>query len=110
MQTGYQLIFFNKDAFDAAGLDYPEAGWTWDDALAMAQELTIRDGDEVTQWGFVEPNSNPAGFVELYAGRFYDGSSDPPTFDLEDPAVAEAVAWYTDLVTEYEAAPYYPQN
>ena len=31
-----QLIYYNKDLFDAAGVAYPEAGWTWDDYRAMA--------------------------------------------------------------------------
>ena len=39
-----QLIYYNKDLFDAAGVAYPEAGWTWDDYRAMATELTEGDG------------------------------------------------------------------
>ena len=39
-----QLIYYNKDLFDAAGVAYPEAGWTWDDYLATALELTSGEG------------------------------------------------------------------
>lgn len=31
---------YNKDLFDAAGLDYPTADWTWDDLRAAAEALT----------------------------------------------------------------------
>lgn len=33
-------IFYNKDLFDAAGLDYPTSAWTWDDFAAAAAALT----------------------------------------------------------------------
>ena len=33
-------IFYNKDMFDAAGLDYPTADWTWDDFATYAEALT----------------------------------------------------------------------
>ncbi len=35
------VLFYNKDMFDAAGLDYPTADWTYDDLLAAAQTLTL---------------------------------------------------------------------
>jgi ABC-type glycerol-3-phosphate transport system substrate-binding protein len=67
-EANYQLIFYNKDAFDQAGLPYPESGWSWDDFLATAQTLTLREGDEVSQWGFVEANPQPALFVQSLSG------------------------------------------
>lgn len=33
-------LFYNKDLFDAAGLDYPTADWTWDEFRAAAKALT----------------------------------------------------------------------
>ena len=33
-------MFYNKDLFDAAGLDYPTADWTWDDFAKDAAALT----------------------------------------------------------------------
>ena len=38
-------IFYNKDMFDAAGLEYPSAGWTWDDFAAAAEALTKPEED-----------------------------------------------------------------
>jgi multiple sugar transport system substrate-binding protein len=47
-------LFYNKDMFDAAGMDYPTDQWTLDDLRAAAQKLTLdTNGDGVTdQWGF----------------------------------------------------------
>ena len=43
------VVYYNKEIFDAAGVDYPQDGWTWDDFLATAQALTLdTDGDGVT--------------------------------------------------------------
>jgi len=36
-------IYYNKDMFDAAGLEYPTADWTWDDFAADAAALTTDD-------------------------------------------------------------------
>lgn len=48
------VLFYNKDMFDAAGVEYPTADWTMDDLKAAALSLTAdTDGDGVIdQWGF----------------------------------------------------------
>lgn len=46
-----ELLFYNKDMFDAANIDYPTSDWTWDDYEEAAKALTITDGNKTTQWG-----------------------------------------------------------
>src|SRR5262249_21377478 len=46
------LLFYNKDLFDAAKVDYPKADWTWDDALAAAKKLTDKSKGI---WGLFSP-------------------------------------------------------
>ena len=104
--AGYSLIFYDKDLFDKAGVDYPEAGWTWDDFLATAQDLTLRDGREVTQWGFSYQYMGPFDLVQAKVGPIFDLTSDPPTARLEDPEVIAAFQWVADLHDKYEVAPY----
>ena len=51
-------IIFNKDLFEKAGLPLlseVEDTWTWDDLRDMAKKLTIREGDETTQYGYYIP-------------------------------------------------------
>jgi multiple sugar transport system substrate-binding protein len=38
-------IFYNKDLFDAAGVAYPTADWTWDDFADAAAKLTSVEND-----------------------------------------------------------------
>jgi multiple sugar transport system substrate-binding protein len=111
VEVTYPLIYFDKSLFDAAGVAYPQPGWTWDNFLATAQALTIGSGDAaaggVSQWGFVEPSFDPVTFVQAKAGLLFNADASPPTARLDDAAVIEAVRWYTDLFLTYEVAPYY---
>jgi ABC-type glycerol-3-phosphate transport system substrate-binding protein len=107
VEVTYPLIYFDKTLFDAAGVAYPQPGWTWDDFLATAQALTVRSGDTVSQWGFVEPSFDPVTFVQAKAGLLFNADAYPPVARLDDAAVVQAVRWYTDLFLTYEVSPYY---
>ena len=46
------VLFYNKDMFDAAGVAYPTADWTYDDLRNAAKQLTIVGSDgKVSQFG-----------------------------------------------------------
>lgn len=46
-QSPRNIMFYNKDIFDAFGEDYPEAGQGWDEIIDIARKLTgERDGIE----------------------------------------------------------------
>lgn len=103
----YQLIFFDKKAFDEANESYPKPGWTWDEFLSKAQALTVRDGDTVTRWGFVQSWPSHVTFIEPRAGPLVDASTEPPTPRFDDPAVIDAVRWYADLHLEHQVTPFF---
>lgn len=48
------VMYYNKDMFDAAGVEYLKEGWTWEDLREMAKMLTVdKDGDGKTdQYGY----------------------------------------------------------
>lgn len=104
-ELNYSLIFYNKDAFDAAGIEYPQAGWSWEDLLAAAQATTVSEGSEVVQWGLVQSNRNPFDFVAGRTGPLIDTTTDPPTAQIDRPEVADALQWYVDLFMLHEVAP-----
>ncbi len=105
--VSFDLIYYDKDAFDAAGLAYPQPGWTWDDFLDAARALTLRQGNQVTQWGFVQPWPNHLPFIEGRAGPLIDGTTDPPTPRFDQPEVRDAVRWYADLYLKEEVVPFF---
>jgi multiple sugar transport system substrate-binding protein len=108
----FQLIQYDKDVFDEAGVDYPQPGWTWDDFLDKAKQLTVRDGDQVTRYGFVDAaGQNLVLAVTLsQVGSLVDETTDPPTPRLDRPEVAEAVQWYADLILEHGVMPGPPEG
>jgi multiple sugar transport system substrate-binding protein len=48
---GGLALYYNKDLFDAAGVEHPTDEWTYDSYLEAMKKLTVRQGDTVTQWG-----------------------------------------------------------
>ena len=48
-------MWYNKDMFDEAGIDYPDGSWTWDEFYDIAEKLTKEDG---SQYGFAANPSN----------------------------------------------------
>jgi multiple sugar transport system substrate-binding protein len=108
-RASFHVIYYNRDAFDQAGLGYPAPGWRWDDFLAAAKALTVPAEDEMAQWGFVEPTHfSPALFIESRTGPLLDLTVEPPLIRFDDTAVVEAVRWYTELFALHEVAPYFP--
>lgn len=45
LRSTIEGIWYNKDMFDAAGIEYPDGSWTWDEYKEIAQKLTSEDGD-----------------------------------------------------------------
>lgn len=65
LPVGYttHVVYYNKDLFDKAGLEYPKAGWTWDEFQAVSEKLTNKD-DKTT--GFAFPGKPDPYDFEMY--------------------------------------------
>ena len=46
------VLYYNKDLFDAAGLEYPTSDWTWDDVMSAAEAL---NNPSERVWGIYQP-------------------------------------------------------
>lgn len=62
------VLYYNKDLFDQAGAAYPTSDWTWDDALAAAQQIRALGSDV---WGIYAPIQ----FWEFYKRAAQNGCS-----------------------------------
>lgn len=99
-------LFYNKDAFDEAGLAYPDDDWTWEEFRNAAKALTVdKDNDgKIDQYGFwfygryahVEP--------WIYANGGHLLNHDTMRFEPDDAAL-EALKMLTDLVLVDKSAP-----
>jgi multiple sugar transport system substrate-binding protein len=94
MYHGGLALYYNKDLFDAAGVDYPTSGWTHDDYLDAMRKLTVRDGSQVTQWGSMFDVSwdRIQMHVNGWGGHYVD-PQDPKHCIMAAPASLEAQEW-----------------
>ena len=52
-----QVIYYNRDIFDEAGVAYPQPDWSWEEFRLNVINLTKKNGQEVEQFGFVNLSS-----------------------------------------------------
>ena len=109
-----RVLYWNKDAFEAAGLDPDTPPTTWDELLMYAELLTIKDDvGNFEQIGFIPNFGN--SWLYLYAtqngGKFL--SDDGRTCTLNSPENVEALEFMVDgydllggaeLVNAYQAS------
>ena len=82
-------LWYNKELFDAAGIPYPNADWTWDDFREAAIALT----DEENQvWGFAAELSLQSGFGNtIYQAGGYVVNEDRTKAGLAEPEAIEGL-------------------
>lgn len=91
-------LFYNKDLFDAAGVDYPTADWTWDDFRAAAEALTDEGSG---QWGAGLQTSwqeNYYNFIWQNEGRLLN--EDRTMCTVDEPEACEAFDFLTGFYTD----------
>ncbi len=96
------VLFYNKDLFDAAGLAYPTADWTWAEELEAAKALT---NAETGVWG----SYSPVQFWEFYKTAAQSGcsvfSADRTTVTINEPGCVESLQWMVDKINTHKIAP-----
>jgi multiple sugar transport system substrate-binding protein len=102
------VVYYNVDLFEAAGVAFPRAGWTWDDMVGAAEQLT-RDGDgdgAIDVYGLgVDPEIiRIAPFVWSNGGTLVDDEASPTRFAL-DASAAVAMQRFFDLRTAQGVTP-----
>lgn len=87
---------YNRDLFDAAGLDYPTADWTWDDLYAAAEALTDEEAGVI---GLVTPPNLERWLPFLYqsGGALFD---DFGVFVLDSEETLDAIDYYISFAQE----------
>ncbi|WP_353826417.1 ABC transporter substrate-binding protein [Agromyces sp. SYSU T0242] len=84
------VLFYNRDLFEAAGVDAPTGDWTWADEQAAAEQLT---DEGAGTWG----DHQPVSFYEFYkvlaqnGGEFLDADGAAVAFNT--PEGVEAAEW-----------------
>lgn len=92
---------YNKDLFDAAGLDYPTAEWTWSDLRDAAETLT--DTDNGT-YGMALSADLARWLAFLYQAGGTMTNEDFTAMTLDTPQAEEAMEFYVGMVRDGYAA------
>lgn len=103
-------VYYNKDLFDRAGVEYPKKDWTWEDFLKKCKALTF--------------DNNKDGIPEIYGfnigwtyylwvwqngGDFYDNPKHPKKSKINSKEVREALQFLKDLMYKHKVAPTFAQ-
>ncbi len=111
---GNQNLFYNVDIFEEAGVEPPPVDWeetsfTFEVFLDMLQRLVKREGDRVTQWGFlVNRGQRPwASWVYSNGGALVHKDETGIATDsaMADEATVEALQFLQDLMYKHEVSP-----
>lgn len=101
--TNALAMFYNRTAFEEAGLPVPEEGWTWDDFHTAVD--TLSDGQ---MYGF-GLQAGWGGTFEWYPWVWQNGgdflSADQSAPEFNSPDALEATKFYLDIVTNPSYVP-----
>ena len=87
-EVNYGVIFYNKDMFEAAGLDdpmdlYKNGQWNWTNFTALAKALTDKDAGIygfATEFPYLFYGANATSTLKLDANGNYSLNMDDPAF------------------------------
>ncbi|MCB0044984.1 MAG: sugar ABC transporter substrate-binding protein [Caldilineaceae bacterium] len=103
---GLEVLYYNKDMFDDAGLAYPTDEWTWDDLTAAAEALTVIDANgQVERYGLgMEGGSGKVAiWVKENGGAYLDDFRNPSKCTLDEPAGVAALEFFAGMMDSNEA-------
>lgn len=95
-------IFYNKDHYDEAGLQYPARGWTWEDFLNNARALTDH---EKPRYGYeFDTSTNRLRPWVWQGGGDWWNPEDPAEFMWHLPESTQGLQMLADMICVYEVA------
>lgn len=85
-------LAYNKTIFEEAGIPFPTDDWTYADLIETAKQLTIKEGDETKQFGFIGAYAITNGWfpwIKQAGGSALDETKTKSMFD--DPRTIEGL-------------------
>lgn len=114
------VVYYNKDMFDAAGLSYPTDDWSYEDmrraAIRLTRDASGRspgdpsfDAKTIRQWGW---NGALTFFWQRHLVRAFGGewcvNDDCTQMTFTSPEAVRAAAWWASLTNTDRATLYDP--
>jgi multiple sugar transport system substrate-binding protein len=101
--VGPFIMFYNKDAFKAAGLKEPAIGWTTDDFMADARAL-----NKPPKYAFWAQSDIGQLLPWVLSSSGKSALNDQGQLDVDNPEWHASAQWYTDLVSKDKLAAQIP--
>ena len=99
------VMYYNKDAFKAAGLDPDKPPETWEQLVVAGKKLTKADG---SQWGAMIPSTGYPywmfGALTMQNDQVLMNDAGNETY-FDSPAVIEALQFWRDLGSKHKIMP-----
>ena len=99
------VVYYNKDMFDKAGLEYPTSDWTWDDLLAKAKRFVKTDKDGTKTFGFADDWPLWDNFVYSNGGKLVDNYAKPAKCLLDSKEALAGIKFRKDLIYKHGVMP-----
>jgi len=100
LMTTIRMIAYSAADFEAAGLDPEAPPETWEEVREVAEDLTERDGSEISRAGLVVP-SDPIGVQQTFGTLLWSNGgefiSDDGNATMDTPEAIEALEFYASL-------------
>jgi multiple sugar transport system substrate-binding protein len=117
------VLYYNKDLFQAAGVDTPTADWQWQDLVDAAIKLTVDkngntadsadfDPTSIQQWGLQIPDTWGDSYwlrgieplIFQNGGSIISSDGTQTTGHLNSAQTVEALQFYVDLFNKHHVA------
>lgn len=90
-------LVYNKEIFDAAGLDYPDETWTWDDLTRSSAVIYEKTG----KYGYMAYADEQLGYWNfVYQAGGYILNEDKTKAGFMDPGTRKGMEFYINLQKE----------
>lgn len=103
-QRSTVVLYYNKDAFEKAGLDPEKAPANWDELVEMGKKLTLKDADgRVKQYGIQIPSTGFAYWLFQTLTTPNDvllANQEGTEVNFDNPKVIEALQFWVDLAKQ----------
>lgn len=90
-------LVYNKEMFDAAGVEYPNENWTWDDLTAASAAIYDKTG----KYGYMAYADDQLGYWNfVYQAGGHILNEDKTKAGFTDPATRKGMEFYINLQKE----------
>lgn len=98
-------LLYNREIFAEAGLTDEDAPQTWEEVEALAIQLAVKDGEDVTRWGLVN-GSKDWMLQEILLSNGGDWVNDDMTSYVSHPEnLVQGLEWWSSMHNELLVMP-----